>query len=112
MSGVVSDLLDQVATQSEEIAMLRAKAAPPRPVRLLGPACVRMRDSTIWVLDNHREGWADFGFPCASWDEVFRRFDVVVTSSDHDVWGDYWIVDNAPVDEQAVAAIRATPAFR
>ncbi len=79
----------------EENRDLRAELPPSKPARLLAPGVVRMRDGRVWLLGNRAKGWASFGFLLESWDDLFRRYNVVVTGSGRDEAGDFWTVENA-----------------
>lgn len=69
----------------------------PRPIRLIGVGCVRFDEKgRIWCLSNREKGWSAFGYQFDSWDELFRRFDVRVTSHGVDDLGPWWGVESAP----------------
>lgn len=78
-----------------EVQRLRTLVSPKEPVRLLGPGCVRFRDGGIWLLNRREDGWASFGVQLASWDELFRRFDAIVTEHGSDAFGLFWVVTSA-----------------
>ena len=74
-----------------EVQKLRA-LVPDDSARLLGPGCVRMRDGKIWLLNRADSGWASWGVQCSSWDDLFRRFNVIVTEKRTDSTGEFWVV--------------------
>jgi hypothetical protein len=82
-----------------ECATLRAKVRELKgetPTTLMGPGTVRFtRGGDLWILNKRETGWASFGFRLDGWDELFRRFKVVVTEHGVDEHGAYWIVSNA-----------------
>lgn len=78
---------------SVELAKARAAIPPARPAELLGTACIREAPGEgrgLWVLGNAAKGWASFGFWVAGWDDLFRRFDVVIGAPITDQHGQYW----------------------
>lgn len=72
----------------------RAEAAlpPKEPARLLGVGCVREDPltSSLWLLACAEKGWAAFGYRLDGWDDLFRRFDVVVGVPRTDEHGQWW----------------------
>lgn len=80
-----------------EVQRLRAEVPPRDPVRLLGPGCVRFRDGKLWLLNKRETGWASFGLQLSGWDDLFRRFNVVVTDRGSDAFGDFWTVTAPPI---------------
>lgn len=76
------------------------KIPPMRPVRLLGVGCVRFLDGRPWLLNKREGGFASFGVPCESWDDLFRRYDVRVTDHGSDATGEWWSVENIPAVSQ------------
>jgi hypothetical protein len=79
--------------QTENLA-LRARVPPKTPARLLGPGCVRMRDG-LWLLNKRAGGWASWGVRLDGWDDLFRRYNVLVTGHGEDEHGMWWEVSNA-----------------
>lgn len=80
-----------------EVQRLRAEVPPKSPVRMLGTGCVRMRDGQIYLLNRQEGGWSEFALQMESWDDLFRRFNVVVGKRGTDAFGDYWPVSNCEV---------------
>ena len=76
-----------------EVQRLRAEVPPRKPVRLLGPGCVRFRDGELWLLNKRETGWGSFGLQLAGWDDLFRRFNAVVIEHGSDAFGEFWTVD-------------------
>lgn len=79
----------------DTIADLRGKITEQKaePARIMGEGCVRFSTTgELWILNRREGGFSSFGFRCESWDELFRRFDVRVTSSGTDEHGAYWTV--------------------
>lgn len=64
-----------------------------KPARVLGPLCVRMRAGELWALNKRETGWSSSGFLVGSWDELFRRWDVLVTEQGVDTHGAYWMCE-------------------
>ena len=91
---------DVVARLRAENRDLRAELPPKKPARLLAEGTVRMRDGRIWLLGNRSKGWGSFGFLLESWDDLFRRYDVIVTGYGEDEAGAYWTVDNTRESHQ------------
>lgn len=75
-----------------EVQRLRAEVPPTDPVRLLGPGCVRFREGQLWLLNRREGGWSSFGVQLASWDDLFRRFNAIVTEHGSDAFGPFWVV--------------------
>jgi hypothetical protein len=77
-----------------ETELARAKAAipPKEPLKLMGTAAIRpgTGGAGLWVLNKPEEGWASFGFFVDGWNDLFRRFDVVVGEPVTDAAGQYW----------------------
>lgn len=76
-----------------EVQRLRAEVPPRKPVRLLGPGCVRFRDGELWLLNKRETGWGSFGLQLTGWDDLFRRFNAVVVGHGSDAFGEFWTVD-------------------
>lgn len=66
---------------------------PEKPARVLGPLCVRMQSGELWSLNKRETGWSSSGFLVGSWDELFRRWDVIVTEQGVDRHGAYWMCE-------------------
>lgn len=90
----LAEATDTIGALRRENRALRDAAPPPQKARLLGPGCVRMRDRRLWLLNKVEDGWASFGLCIETWDDLFRRFDVIVTERGEDDYGDYWRVEN------------------
>lgn len=78
-----------------ELALAAARAAQPpkRPIALLGEGCIRQdpRDpQVLWILNQASTGWASFGFRLEGWDDLFRRYDVIVGAPQVDEHGQWW----------------------
>jgi hypothetical protein len=101
----IDQLKARVAKQDAELAALRLRVQPD-PVRLLGAGCIRFRDGELWLLNRRQEGWSSFGIRCDGWDDLFRRYNVHVTSTGSDMWGEWWEVEN--FDADGVARVQAT----
>ncbi len=84
---------DTIEALRLQVAALRRVVPPKVPAKLLGPGVVRMLDREVWILNRAERGWGEFGFHCGSWDDLFRRFDVVVTGHGHDETGEFWRVE-------------------
>lgn len=84
------DLIEALQLQ---VTALRRVVPPKTPARLLGPGVVRMRDRELWILNRAEDGWSSFGFRAGSWDDLFRRFDVIVTGHGHDETSEFWRVE-------------------
>lgn len=76
------------------VAALRAQI-PEVPARILSTGTVRFLNGEIWLLSKRETGWSSFGVRVGSWDELFRRFNVVVTEHGTDKHGAWWSVENA-----------------
>jgi hypothetical protein len=85
---------DMIEVLQLQVTALRRVVPPKAPAKILGPGVVRMRDRELWILNRADEGWASFGFRAGSWDDLFRRFDVVVTGHGHDETGEFWRVES------------------
>lgn len=91
-----------VMSYEQEIKLLNAKlrelraAHPPRKVALLGDGCVRQdpKDpARLWLLNTAAKGWSAFGVIIdGGWDELFRKYDVIVSAPATDKHGQYWTV--------------------
>ena len=79
-----------------EAIRLRALVPPPAPVRVLGPCCVRFWDGGLYLLNRRERGWASWGVRCAGWDDLFRRYAVVITEHGTDEHGAYWVAAPEP----------------
>lgn len=84
-----------IAKLERDLSAARA-LVPKRKTRLLGPGCVRQdphHPERLWLLNTQHKGWASFGIVVeGGWDELFRRFDVIVSDPDRDTHGMYWMV--------------------
>lgn len=81
--------------QEAETRSARARLPPARPARLFGPGFVRFDSAgQIWILSRREDGWASFGVMCDGWDDLFRRYDVKVTSHGVDKDGPWWAVES------------------
>lgn len=81
--------------QEAETRSARARLPPARPARLFGPGFVRFDSAgQLWILSRREDGWASFGVVCDGWDDLFRRYDVKVTSHGADKDGPWWCVEN------------------
>lgn len=104
----LADATRQVDRLAAENRDLRASGPPATPARLLGPGVVRMRNGEVWLLNRAETGWASFGVRCNGWDDLFRRYDVIVTGYDRDETGDYWTVDNTQAGHRLSATHNET----
>ncbi len=87
----VEDLEGKVASLRAQVRELKGET----PTTLMGPGTVRFtRAGDLWILNKRETGWASFGFRLDGWDELFRRFKVVVTEHGVDEHGAYWVVSN------------------
>lgn len=93
---LLASLHKQLVQREQEIAVLKMQVPPKQPLRLLGPGCVRMRDGVVWLLGHRTKGWAAWGIRLDGWDDLFRRYNVIVTEHGTGAHGDYWTVTNAP----------------
>lgn len=76
------------------VAKLEARVPPPTPVRMLGPGCVRFDEQgRLWLLNKRESGWASWGVICDGWDDLFRRYAVVITATGKDEHGLWWIAE-------------------
>jgi hypothetical protein len=91
----VAELRRQLREANDKIAALRSSVPPKRPARLLAPGFVRFRGSELWLLGHRENGWSAFGFLLDDWDDLFRRYNVKVTSHGSDEHGAWWGVENA-----------------
>lgn len=81
------------ALASEEITRLRGRIAPNEPARLLGPGYVRFSETRImWLLSRRDTGWSSFGVVVSDWDDLFRRYNALVTAHGEDEHGPWWEV--------------------
>lgn len=81
--------------QEAKTRSMREKLPPAKPARLFGPGFVRFDAAgQLWILSRREDGWASFGVMCDGWDDVFRRYDVRVTSHGADDCGPWWCVEN------------------
>lgn len=80
-----------------EVQRLRALVPPAEPVRLGHGGCVRFRDGKLWLLNRREDGWSSFGVQLRGWDDLFRRFNAIVTEHGSDAFGPFWVV--APPDQ-------------
>lgn len=70
---------------------------PPTPARMLGPACVRFDErGQLWLLNKRESGWSSWGVVCDGWDDLFRRYAVVITGHGTDEHGLWWTAEPAP----------------
>lgn len=81
----------RAAAATREAEQLRQQVPPPAPQRLLGPGCVRFRGTELYLLSKRDTGWSSWGVRCAGWDDLFRRYAVVITEHGTDEHGAYWI---------------------
>lgn len=95
LAEILSDVLPTLAELRAKVDALKAQVPPKAPARLMGPGCVRMRDGVVWLLGHRSKGWAAWGMRCDGWDDLFRRFNVIVTSHGTDEHGAWWQVENA-----------------
>lgn len=65
---------------------------PKRPARMLGPGCVRFLNGRLFLLNRRERGFGEFGVECDGWDDLFRRFDLKVTTHGEDKHGAWWEV--------------------
>ncbi len=73
----------------------QAKLPPASPVRLLGVGTVRFDENgRMWLMNKRETGWSSFAVPVADWDDLFRRYNVRVTSHGVDAAGAWWSVEN------------------
>lgn len=93
--GLIMAHEETIAKLEAELHKTRA-AYPARKTRLLGPGCVRQDkagSSRLWLLNTQAKGWSAWGVIIdGGWDELFRRFDVIVSAPSVDKDGQYWIV--------------------
>lgn len=85
----------RLAAALAEIEALRAKVPPTRPTRILGKGCVRQDPQDgekLWLLNTAEKGWSAFGIQLDGWDDLFRRWDLVVGECRHDQHGTFWVV--------------------
>lgn len=85
----------QLGAARKRVAALQQQidSMPPRePERIFGTGCVR-EDRTgrgLWLLSSSEKGWSAFGFRLDGWDDLFRRFDVVIGAPRADENGQWW----------------------
>lgn len=92
-----SEFGTSMAKARARIRELEAAALPPaRPTRVLGTGYVRFADGKVWLLNNRERGFGEFGFEFASWDAMFRAFDVQITGHGVDEHGPWWSAENMP----------------
>ncbi len=78
-----------------ELREARAAVPPKLPATIMGEACVRLdpaHPEKLWILNRAADGWASFGFRVDGWDDLFRRFAVVIGAPRADERGQYWPV--------------------
>lgn len=92
-----------IADLRSEVQRLLALVPAKDRSRLLGHGCVRMKNRELWLLSRQDRGWGEFGVRLDGWDDLFRRFNVVVTSRGQDAFGEFWIVEDALAKEAADA---------
>lgn len=90
---LAEERIEQLETEAAE---LRSRVPPATPRRLMGVGCLRERDGKLWLLANSTKGWSAFGIMLDGWDDLFRRFDVVVNPPNQDEHGQWWPVENRP----------------
>lgn len=84
-------LRGRVSELERELARVKAAIPPKSPQKLMGTAAIRRGENGgLWVLNKPEEGWASFGFFVDGWDQLFRRFDLVVGDPVVDRTGQYW----------------------
>ena len=86
------DLVAKIHRLEDQLNEHRARH-PEKPARVLGPLCVRMQNGELWALNKRETGWSSSGFLVGSWDELFRRWDVIVTEHGVDKHGAYWMCE-------------------
>ena len=89
----LSTALPRLERASAELDELRTKIAKSRPAQLLGTGYVRFCGEELWILNRRERGFGEFGFQCADWDELFRRFNCRVTGHGTDEHGPWWSVE-------------------
>lgn len=90
---VIVGLLALVAELEVEVARLRVKLPPDKPVALLATGCVRQQDGALYLLHRPDRGFGEWGVRLEGWDDLFRRYDVIVGDPRTDEHGQYWPVD-------------------
>lgn len=82
----------RVSELQAELARAKAAIPPKEPLKIMGTAAIRQGagGAGLWVLNKPEEGWASFGFFVDGWNDLFRRFDVVVGEPVTDAAGQYW----------------------
>lgn len=88
-----ADLHRQCEALRARVSKLEAQVPPERPAQLFGLGCVRFCRGELWLLNGREKGFARSGFLLASWDELFRRFNVRVTDHGTDEHGPWWAVE-------------------
>lgn len=91
----ITTLQDSLERQRLELERTRALVPPKAPLRIFGRGFVRFdADKTLWLLSKRETGWSAFGFRQASWDDLFRRYDVRVVECGTDEHGAWWAVES------------------
>jgi hypothetical protein len=95
-----------VASLREKLRVAESKVPPKVPARLMGTGCVRFDGrGDLWLLNCKVDpatgralpsaGFGEFGFVFpGGWDELFRAYNVRVTSHSSDAHGPFWLVEN------------------
>jgi hypothetical protein len=84
------------AARLDRVVAAEQRIPPPAPARLLGTACVRFDDrGRPWLLNKRESGWSSWGVVCDGWDDMFRRYAVVITAHGTDEHGPWWTAEPA-----------------
>lgn len=87
----IDELEAMLAASQEETANARSRIPPKSPARLLGGGVVRVDDKGFpWVMNKEATGWSSFGVRCDGWEDLFRRFDIRITSHGSDGFSAFW----------------------
>lgn len=79
------------ALLAAEVKVARSQIPPKSPARLLCGGIVRVDEKGFpWVMNKEATGWASFGVRCDGWEDLFRRFDIRITSHGSDECSAFW----------------------
>lgn len=82
-----------IMTLNKDLNEARSKLPPKRQQTLIGEGCIRQDQTTpgaLWLLSKAETGWAAFGFRFDGWDDLLRRFNLVIGDPIVDSHGMYW----------------------
>lgn len=87
---LIRELELEVETLGKRLFDACGKIPPTKPRSIMGMGCIREAPGCLWLLNTAERGWSASGVRLEGWDDLFRRWDIVVGAPKTDETGQWW----------------------